>query len=53
MTITHTDGHPVVPVRADALLIGMGERYDVQVTLADGVFPLTRWVRARTPARWP
>jgi multicopper oxidase len=41
MTITHTDGYPVVPVRADALLIGMGERYDVQVTLADGVFPLT------------
>ena len=41
MTITHTDGYPIVPVRADALLIGMGERYDVQVTLADGVFPLT------------
>ena len=28
-------------MRADALLIGMGERYDVQVTLGDGVFPLT------------
>ncbi len=41
MTVTHTDGYPVVPVRADALLIGMGERYDVEVTLADGVFPLT------------
>jgi FtsP/CotA-like multicopper oxidase with cupredoxin domain len=41
MTVTHTDGYPVIPVRADALLIGMGERYDVQVTLADGVFPLT------------
>src|SRR6266702_5768933 len=41
MTVTHTDGYPVVPVRADALLIGMGERYDVQVTLGDGVFPLT------------
>jgi multicopper oxidase len=41
MTVTHTDGYPVVPLRADALLIGMGERYDVQVTLADGVFPLT------------
>ena len=27
-------------MRADALLIGMGERYDVQVTLDDGVFPL-------------
>jgi len=41
MTVTHTDGYPVAPVRADALLIGMGERYDVQVRLGDGVFPLT------------
>ena len=41
MTVTHTDGYPVAPVRADALLIGMGERYDVQVILGDGVFPLT------------
>jgi multicopper oxidase len=40
MTVTHTDGYPVTPVQADALLIGMGERYDVQITLADGVFPL-------------
>jgi FtsP/CotA-like multicopper oxidase with cupredoxin domain len=41
MTVTHTDGYPVAPLAADALLIGMGERYDVQVRLADGVFPLT------------
>jgi multicopper oxidase len=41
MTVTHTDGYPLVPVRAGALLIGMGERYDVEVTLGDGVFPLT------------
>jgi multicopper oxidase len=40
VTVTHTDGYPVTPVRAGALLIGMGERYDVQVTLGDGVFPL-------------
>jgi FtsP/CotA-like multicopper oxidase with cupredoxin domain len=40
MTVTHTDGYPVNPVRASALLLGMGERYDVQVTLGDGVFPL-------------
>ena len=40
MTVTHTDGFPVTPPPATALLIGMGERYDVQVTLADGVFPL-------------
>jgi FtsP/CotA-like multicopper oxidase with cupredoxin domain len=40
MTVTHTDGYPVEPVAADAVLVGMGERYDVLVTLADGVFPL-------------
>ncbi len=40
MTVTHTDGYPVQPVDVDALLVGMGERYDVLVTLADGVFPL-------------
>ncbi|MEH1130588.1 multicopper oxidase family protein [Micromonospora sp. CPCC 206061] len=40
MTVTHTDGFPVEPVDTDALLIGMGERYDVVVTLAGGVFPL-------------
>ena len=40
MTVTHTDGFPVVPTEVDALLIGMGERYDAIVTAADGVFPL-------------
>ncbi|MGY0055642.1 multicopper oxidase family protein [Streptomyces sp. LZ34] len=40
LTITHTDGFPVEHQRVDALLVGMGERYDVLVTLADGVFPL-------------
>ncbi|MET7377957.1 multicopper oxidase family protein [Streptomyces sp. NPDC005526] len=40
MTVTHTDGFPVRPGETDALLIGMGERYDVTVTLGDGVFPL-------------
>ncbi len=40
MTVTHTDGFPVRHQEADALLIGMGERYDVLVTLGDGVFPL-------------
>ena len=41
LTVTHTDGYPVAPVQADALLIGMGERYDVIVTAGDGAFPLT------------
>jgi len=40
MTVTHTDGYPVIPTQVDALLIGMAERYDVVVTAADGVFPL-------------
>jgi FtsP/CotA-like multicopper oxidase with cupredoxin domain len=31
MTVTHTDGRPVRPVEVDALLIGMGERYDVVI----------------------
>lgn len=40
MTVTHSDGFPVEPLSTDALLIGMGERYDVVVTLRDGAFPL-------------
>ncbi|GLP82040.1 multicopper oxidase family protein [Mycobacterium antarcticum] len=40
MTVTHTDGFPVVPTEVDALLLGMGERYDVLITTGDGVFPL-------------
>ncbi|HCB03110.1 MAG TPA: copper oxidase [Nocardioides bacterium] len=40
MTITHSDGFPVEPVPTDALLIGMGERFDVTLALGDGVFPL-------------
>jgi FtsP/CotA-like multicopper oxidase with cupredoxin domain len=40
MTVTHTDGFPIQPTDVDALLIGMGERYDVIVTAGDGVFPL-------------
>ncbi|MFD0342559.1 multicopper oxidase family protein [Streptomyces sp. NPDC127117] len=41
MTITHTDGYPVRHTTTDALLLGMGERYDVMVTAGHGVFPLT------------
>lgn len=40
LTVTHTDGYPVVPREVDALLVGMAERYDVVVTAAAGVFPL-------------
>ncbi len=31
MTVTHTDGHRVQPVRVQAIMIGIGERYDVIV----------------------
>ncbi|WP_409057373.1 multicopper oxidase family protein [Streptomyces sp. SYP-A7185] len=41
MTVTHTDGFPVEHAKTDALLLGMGERYDVLVTAKDGAFPLT------------
>jgi FtsP/CotA-like multicopper oxidase with cupredoxin domain len=40
LSVTHTDGYPVNPVATSTLQIGMGERYDVIVTLRDGVFPL-------------
>jgi FtsP/CotA-like multicopper oxidase with cupredoxin domain len=40
MTITHTDGYPVLPVQAQSLQLGMGERYDVVVTVGDGAFPV-------------
>jgi FtsP/CotA-like multicopper oxidase with cupredoxin domain len=40
LTVTHADGFPIRPVTGDALLLAMGERYDVQVELGDGVFPL-------------
>jgi FtsP/CotA-like multicopper oxidase with cupredoxin domain len=41
MKITHSDGFPVRPVVADAVQIGMGERYDVVVQVSEaGVFPV-------------
>jgi FtsP/CotA-like multicopper oxidase with cupredoxin domain len=47
MTVTHTDGHPCDPVRTRALLLGMAERYDVLVTLKDGVFPLVAYAEGK------
>lgn len=40
LTVTHSDGFGVQPTETDAFYIGMGERYDVEVTLGDGAFPL-------------
>jgi multicopper oxidase len=53
LTVTHTDGYPVRHAPADALLIGMGERYDVLVTLADGVFPLVAAAEGKNAAARP
>ena len=40
LTVTHTDGFPVAPRTVDTVLVGMGERCDVLLTLGDGAFPL-------------
>jgi multicopper oxidase len=40
LTVTHTDGFPVRHTATDAVLLGMGERYDALITAGDGVFPL-------------
>ncbi|WP_436498945.1 multicopper oxidase family protein [Actinokineospora sp. HUAS TT18] len=50
LRVTHTDGFPVIPADTDALLIGMGERYDALVTLADGVFPLVALAEGKNGA---
>jgi multicopper oxidase len=50
MQVTHTDGFPVQPIDTDALLVGMGERYDAIVTLADGVFPLVALAEGKNNA---
>ena len=38
----------MVPGLTDALLIGMGERFDVLVTLGDGAFPLVASAEGKT-----
>lgn len=50
LTITHTDGYPVVHQQVDAILIAPGERYDVLVTLGDGIFPLTALAEGKDAA---
>jgi|SRR5699024_2907988 len=40
LSVTQSDGFPVEPVTAKALYLGMGERYDMVVTMKDGMFPL-------------
>jgi FtsP/CotA-like multicopper oxidase with cupredoxin domain len=41
LTVIATDGFPTEPVEVDTILLGMGERYDVLVTVpGSGAFPL-------------
>jgi FtsP/CotA-like multicopper oxidase with cupredoxin domain len=40
LRVTHADGYPVTPIEVGSVRIGMGERYDVTITLGDGVFPV-------------
>jgi FtsP/CotA-like multicopper oxidase with cupredoxin domain len=40
MTVTHTDGFPVQPVKAEVVLLGMGERIDAIVTVPERAVPL-------------
>ena len=40
MTVTHSDGFPVVPFDVDAFIIGMGERYDVTIDVQAGAWPI-------------
>ncbi|MFF7645855.1 multicopper oxidase domain-containing protein [Streptomyces canus] len=50
LTLTHTDGFPIRHQQVDAVLIGMGERYDALVTLGDGVFPLVALAEGKNAA---
>jgi FtsP/CotA-like multicopper oxidase with cupredoxin domain len=40
LTVTHTDGYPVVPQRVDSVILGMGERFDATITLPDSSVPV-------------
>ncbi|BCT77877.1 putative oxidase [Sinomonas cyclohexanicum] len=40
LTVTHTDGYPVEPKEADAVVLGMGERIDALLTVPEGWTPL-------------
>jgi len=48
LTITHTDGYPVVPTTVDTLIVAMGERYDLLTTLGDGAFAFVAAAEGKT-----
>ncbi|MFI7679453.1 multicopper oxidase family protein [Actinophytocola sp. NPDC049390] len=47
MTVTHTDGFPVVPRMADTVLLGMGERVDAIITVPNTTVPLLALAEGR------
>lgn len=47
LTVTHSDGFAVVPVEVDAVLVGMGERYDVEVTALSGAWPIVALAKGK------
>ena len=47
MTVTHTDGFAVEPVEVDAILVGMGERYDVTIDVRSGAWPVVALAEGR------
>lgn len=40
LRVTHNDGRPIRPVDVEAVLVGMGERFDALVEVGDGAFAL-------------
>ena len=56
LTVTHTDGFPVVPVEVDALLLGMAERYDLTAEFSGDSAPkqsVRIAILADNPGYWP
>ncbi|WP_427136252.1 multicopper oxidase family protein [Pseudarthrobacter sp. S9] len=48
LTITHTDGFPVVHQVVDAVVLGMGERIDALLTVRDGFTPVMALPEGKT-----
>ncbi|MHA7650467.1 multicopper oxidase family protein [Mycobacterium sp. ML4] len=40
LTLTHTDGYPVIPQQSDAVILGMGERFDAIITVGQSPAPI-------------
>lgn len=47
LQVTHTDGFPVTPRQAEAVLLGMGERIDAVLTVPDRTVPVLALAEGR------